>query len=252
MEPWHRREENQRTADSLHTFIIICEGEINEPIYFKYFETTTIKINTIPNQKSKTANIRKAIEHCIKENILVYQGGETAVEGEHFHICCVYDRDIDQTSQHTELTTNVDFDTSIQTAAANNLNVAWSNDSFELWILLHFEKVDPAIAENSNRAKYYQRLTEVFKSYQGEDPQLKKILAIPDFNYKTHMKGKTNFLNIVRRLMIPGTMVAIQRAAELFQHHANPSKPPHQMTPCTCVHLLVQELLDFGGKVIQI
>ena len=37
-EPWNIKEDDTRTADSLPIFIIFCEDEVSEPIYFKYFE----------------------------------------------------------------------------------------------------------------------------------------------------------------------------------------------------------------------
>lgn len=34
---------------------------------------------------------------------------------------------------------NTEFDEAIRTAERKGIKIAWSNDAFELWILLHFE-----------------------------------------------------------------------------------------------------------------
>ena len=41
-EPWNIKKEDTRQADSKPNFIIFCEDEVSEPIYFKYFETEKI------------------------------------------------------------------------------------------------------------------------------------------------------------------------------------------------------------------
>ena len=37
---------------------------------------------------------------------------------------------------------NIEFDESINLAENKGIKVAWSNDAFELWVLLHFEKAE--------------------------------------------------------------------------------------------------------------
>ena len=69
-EPWNIKHKDIRRADSLPTFIIFCEDEVSEPIYFKYFETSLIKVNPVKNQKSKIDNVINAICHCIDRGLI--------------------------------------------------------------------------------------------------------------------------------------------------------------------------------------
>ncbi len=48
------------------------------------------------------------------------------------------------------------FDNAINKAIVNNINVAYSNDSFELWYCLHFEFID----QQHRRDTYYTTLSK--------------------------------------------------------------------------------------------
>jgi hypothetical protein len=71
---------------------------------------------------------------------------------------CVYDRDKEPNDGK-----DTAFNDSIVTANSKGIKTAWSNDNFELWILLHFEDVDIQNHEYLSRKKYYERLTEILK-----------------------------------------------------------------------------------------
>jgi hypothetical protein len=43
--PWEIKVDDTRELNNLYTFIIFCEDEVSEYIYFKWFETSLIKIN---------------------------------------------------------------------------------------------------------------------------------------------------------------------------------------------------------------
>ena len=43
---------------------------------------------------------------------------------------------------------NSDFDEAAKLAEENNIEVAWFNESFELWLLLHFQDLNVAISRN--------------------------------------------------------------------------------------------------------
>ena len=49
--PWEIKVDDTRELNNLYTFIIFCEDEVSEYIYFKWFETSLIKINIINKQK---------------------------------------------------------------------------------------------------------------------------------------------------------------------------------------------------------
>ena len=252
MEPWNLKTIDDRKADSVETFVIFCEGDVSEPLYFKYFETPLIKVNTIGNFKSKSIHVKKVVEYCLKEKLMVYQGSEPVLGANNIHVWCVYDRDLDRSRSDKEFSVNMDFDLSIRTAKNENLNVAWSNDSFELWILLHFEDIDHIMPENQNREHYYARLTEIMKAIPEPCEDLQKILKVANFEYKRHMKGKVNFRDIVRKEMLPRTRIAMERAEKLYRYFTTPAVTFHEMAPCTVIHILVKELLLKGEKMLPV
>lgn len=247
MEPWNIRRDDVRLADSLPTFIIFCEDEISEIQYFKYFETSLIKVNTIGGQKSKIDNVFKAIDHCLGENLMEIINGIPVLKQEDIHVWCVFDRDIEENISLQSLG-NISFNESIETATSRGIKVAWSNDAFELWVLLHFEDIDPKINENKKRETYYEKLTNIFKSLPNPNEDLVKAKNHASFTYKKDMKSKNNFRSIVRDEIVNKTSDAISRAQSLEFYHKALNNSNHEKAPCTLVYLLVEELLRLGKK----
>jgi len=248
-EPWNIKTDDTRKADSKPTFIIFCEDEVSEPIYFKYFETPNIQVNPIKNQKSKIDNVFKAICYCQNNDLMDKKGNKYFLKNENPQVWCVFDRDISNDNLVLQ-TENVSFDEAIETAKARGFKVAWSNDAFEFWVLLHFEDANITNDENKNRVTYYNRLTEIFKSLQNPNDDLIKALTHQSFSYKQDLKHENNFRNIVRPEMIEKTKIAIKRAKKLEEHFMALNIPNHEKSPCTLVHHLIEELLQKGGKKI--
>jgi len=250
MEAWEIREEQKRIPDSLPTFIIFCEDEVSEPVYFKYFETDSIKVNTIEGQKSKYENVLKAINHCERADLMQEKDGKPFLINDEIQVWCVFDRDKEGRPE-LESFGNTNFNESIHTALNKGIRVAWSNDAFELWVLLHFEEVNPNDPATRHRSNYYDRLTEIFLALPNPGADLKRITSIQSFYYKEAMKGRKHFTNIVRNEMVARTNVAITRAKALEQYHSGAQSAPYQeKPPCTLVHNLVEELIRLAGKSI--
>lgn len=242
------RSTDEREYDTKPTFLIFCEDEVCEPIYFKYFETSAIKVNTIKNQKSGIDNILRAIQYCGDNGLMEGMGCDKKLKRGSI-AWCVFDRDLDVDDQDVELS-NIAFDEAVCLAKERGIKVAWSNDAFELWLLLHFEDLDVNLPENKLRKTYYERLNEIFKNLPDKNERLQRVLQYDDFSYKGKLKSATNFRQIVRPKLIPNTHLALQRAKNLEAHHATPNKPKHQKSPCTMVHYLVEKLLETGGKEV--
>lgn len=248
-EPWNIKKDDERTADTLPTFIIFCEDEVSEPIYFKFFETDKIKVNPIKKQKSNIANVLNAIEHCKEGNLIEKSDDGLKLCDSNTIVWCVFDRDsIEQGVQ--ESSNNTSFDVAIYTAQNCGINVAWSNDSFELWILMHFEEIDANDKNYQKRETYYSQLTKIFKNHKEPNEYLKKALSHDSFSYKKDLKSERNFRNIVRAEIVTKTNLAIERAHKLETNFNNLELYDHEKSPCTHVHYLVQQLLNYGGKKI--
>ena len=245
---WDLKVDDKRTADSLFTFIIFCEDEISEYYYFKWFETSLIKVNVVRKQKSMLTNLRKAITFCTENGILINNGANYKLGEEGIELWCVYDRDVENNLAEIAEKDN-EFNLSISLGEQNDINVAWSNDAFELWILLHLMDIDPNIDDTKKRVYYYDSLTDYFKNKNNPNTDLAKAISHASFSYKKDLKSKNNFINIVRNEILPNTQMAIERSIALFEIHK--TKVNHyDKKPCTTIHNLVINLLDKGKQEI--
>lgn len=243
-EAWELAPDTARQADEVTTFILFCEDEVNEPSYFRTFQKQgKVKVNVVEKQLSNFKNIVNTLCYCEQNGILDKLNNQFVVKADVTrHIWSVFDRDINLSSTKTLLVDNIQFTASIQTAEQAGIKVAWSNDVFELWILLHFEDVQPAVA--MNRLNVYERLTEIFKTLPGQSAEMLMITSRANFNYKHHLKGRIEFNLHVKPFLSSRLNQAIQRA-ESLEKAFNAQHAFHDMNPCTKVHNLVKSLLLF-------
>jgi hypothetical protein len=105
-----------------------------------------------------------------------------------------------------------DFNNALQLAADKGIRVAYSNQAFELWYLLHFHYYNTAIS----RQDYNNRLGELLnRKYVKNSPDMYEIL-------------------------IDKQPMAIDNAERLIQTYRDPN--PANDDPSTTVHLLVEQL----------
>lgn len=173
-------------------WLVACEGACTEPYYFRAFGPHVALISNAGNTVS------------VVEALLAHPHFATVNER-----WAVFDRDSFDTARFTRA-----FDL----ARANGINIAWSNQAFELWYILHYDFVDTY----HHRDEYRRLLTErLGHRYQKNDPGM--------FNR-----------------LLPMVDTAIRNAQRLQQFHG---VPPHGTThpinarPCTTVDQLVARLL---------
>lgn len=114
------------------TFLIICEGVNTEPDYFNAFRLTSATVKAIGQGMGTLALVQKAIN--IKEQ--ERQRGRTYNQN-----WVVFDKD--------DFPEN-DFNSAILSARQNGFEVAYSNQAFEFWFLLHFNLYQGAL----HRSRY--------------------------------------------------------------------------------------------------
>ena len=235
MEPWELKTDDGREADSKKTFIIFCEDGAVEPAYFELFKSETVHVSAIGNTKQHHAQVDYATEYFRRNDLIEVtdEGKEVLKIDEGAQVWCVFDRDKNKGDNK-----DTAFNDSISNAEAKGIRTAWSNDDFELWILLHFEDVNPNDEEYCSRKKYYSRLTEILKIQAPEEP----IFKNPQFDYYSTMKSRKRFIQITYQYMKGNLGTAIERAKSLEKYHSSPQKPPHLQCPCTKVHHLIEEL----------
>ena len=101
------------------SFLIVCEGENTEPDYFKAFRMTAATIKAVGQGMNTVSLVYKAIS--IRE-------AEKAKKHSYDQCWVVFDKD--------DYPDN-DFNQAIQLAKSNGFRVAYSNQAFEYWFLLH-------------------------------------------------------------------------------------------------------------------
>jgi hypothetical protein len=187
-----RRGYSERIVDAREIkdrFLIVCEGEKTEPNYFKGFRPA-----------GKVLDIRGVGYNTTK---LVREAIRLQVEETYDQVWCVFDRD-DFPAQH--------FNEALSLAREHRIKVAYSNEAFELWYILHFDYHQSGIP----RSDYIKILSN-----------------------KLGHSYKKNSETIYEELesKIP---IALRNAQRLLANYDPPR--PERDNPSTTVHLLVIEL----------
>lgn len=178
------------------TILIVCEGEKTEPIYFRGFRLTNVNVSVIGTGYNTVSLVVKAIglkKKAIKDKVKFDR------------VWCVFDRDSFGAQN---------FNSALSLAKENSIDVAYSNEAFELWYLLHFSFYDSAMS----REQYGVKLT----SHLG-------------FKYEKNID--------LFDTLYPLRKIAIKNAETLFGRYPNPN--PENDNPITRVHILVCELLNW-------
>lgn len=112
-------------------------------------------------------------------------------------------------------------------AIEENIKIAYSNECFELWLLLHFKQI--------NESNPLQR-TEIYK--QIEDFIKNNI----DINF-VYNHGDKSIVDIIEKY--GNKDEAISRAQNLDNYHISNNNKPIESNPNTLVYKLVKELDDW-------
>lgn len=246
MEAWDIKTDDAREENAIFNFILFCEDSVSEPLYFEALAErySNIKISPHKDSLSKNRNIRKALNYCIQEGI-IDSVTEEAIS-EEVNIWCVFDRDksIDP-SQNTD--SDIDFDLSIKAALTSGLNVAWSNDSFELWVLLHYKELIFDTELLGHRNAFYGQLTDIVKNLENQSEKLKRVTNNDQFSYKVNMKRPVHFREFLPELMTK-TEVAILNSKKLYEASIS-LNDPSKKSPCTLIFKLVEKIEEVGEKI---
>jgi hypothetical protein len=179
----------------LQRFLIVCEGQKTEPAYFDGFRIPSVKIEIVGLAKDPLALVERA--H--------HKRGRDKYD----QVWVVFDRD-DVPAER--------FNKALSLAKRYRIKVAYANQSFELWYLLHFHYCDAAMTCGD----YVDRLSrQLGRTYNKNDQSLYQEL-------------------------LPKQEAAIQNAERLLAQY-KPSNPALD-DPSTTVHWLVNELNRFVQK----
>ena len=190
----------QGVREVKQSFLIICEGENTEPDYFKAFRMTSATVKALGEAMNTMSLVNKAI------NIR-----EAEKSKKRFYDQCwvVFDKD--------DYSAN-DFNQAIQLAEKNGFQVAYSNQAFEYWFLLHFNLYTGAIHRNQ-----YNEMLE-------------KLTGV-------HYSKSEGYSALMYNLLLARQEKAIRNAETVLAEisHGNPAEEESSTT----VHKLVIELNRF-------
>ncbi len=172
--------------------LIVCEGKKTEPNYFRGFRLTNVTVD------GKGYNTDSLVREAIK-----IQKNAIKSKEEFDRVWCVFDRD----SFGPE-----NFNAAISLARSNNIQIAYSNEAFEIWYMLHFNYYDTGFS----RDQYKELLTRLLNhEYRKNSPSMYEELLE---RQNTAIKNAERLLSTYQR--------------------SNPERD----NPSTTVHLLVMEL----------
>lgn len=209
-----------RSRKYTYYILIVCEDEKTEPEYFRRYQylfskilpKETIYLRSVGSGRSSLGVVKYANE---QKAILRQESGKDVDQ-----IWVVFDKDdLDKTKGNRK-----NFEEAFNEANDSNIKIAYSNECFELWLLLHFEAVDASKA--LHRDEIYQRL---------EDAIRRKV--DPLFNY---VHGDSGIINLIWEK--GNKKSAIARAKTLDSYHMDKGISPIDSNPNTLVYMLVQEL----------
>lgn len=191
------KERNIGSRDTEKKILIVCEGARTEPDYFKKFKVS--KKCEIVGAGCNTLSV-------VNRAVSMFSSGDFK------EAWCVFDRDSFK-KERVKL--------ALKTARQNNINIAFSNESFELWYILHFDYLDTKVT----RKKYTEILSNrLGKEYKKNDSEMYQLLL------KNQKK-------------------AIERAKRLHSEMLPQGACEHDCYPYTTVYELVERLNELGRNI---
>lgn len=196
------------TRETIPKFLIVCEGEKTEPNYFRKFPVPTrpkvIDVDIRGVGRTTLSLVEEALR--LKEEL----GLKIDRDGYKDQIWCVFDRDFKQENFNAQ-----NYNEAVARARSQRFGVAYSNDAFELWYILHFEYY-----ESETHRQEYKRILDVRLGHRYE----KNSETMYD-----ELKDKQS--------------IAIKYAKRILESYDSSMTGTHN--PSTTVHLLVEELNKF-------
>lgn len=207
VEPLLQRSEPTRKKKP--TILIVCEGKNTEPSYFNQFRLTSANIIALGKGYNTVA--------------LVNQATALNQKGKFDQVWCVFDMDSNAP---------VNFNNAVQMAEARGFGVAYSNQAFEYWLILHFEDHQGGLM---SRTDYNQKINRYINPLGA------------DYDGETNKKVSPKFFDLLLGVDTDTgknrTLLAITRAKRIYDSldHSSPAVEESSTT----VFRLVVEILKY-------
>lgn len=210
-----RRRKHEFKQPMSNSYLIVTEGKRTEPLYFKGLErhikskiggnvnVVEMPLIDVNGEGCSTGKLIEAAERLVKEAKIHYQ-----------NVWLVFDKDDFK-----------DFDEAIRIGKSRGYHIAWSNESFEYWIYLHFQYNESAL----HRSEWCRKLDELFR-----------IRRLGDEKY---CKNNNNLFEVLESFN--GVDTAIKNAERRMENYDEKFIRPSEYNPGTTVYLLVKELKQY-------
>ncbi len=198
-----------------NSFLIVTEGERTEPLYFRgmqklikekiggNIEIVENPVIDIQGEGCSTGKLIEITDRIVKEARIIYQ-----------NVWVVFDKDDFE-----------DFDQAIAEGITKGYKIAWSNQSFEYWLYLHFYYSDAAL----RREEWNKKLDRIFKEY--------------DFGEGKYQKNYEDIYHMVDTY--DGVNTAIKNAKRRMAGYKKGIDKASEYDPGTTVYRLVEELKKY-------
>ncbi len=160
--------------------LIVCEGEATEPNYFKSFRLATLRVEAVGTGRGSCEVVKEAEKYYKK-----YLKSDNLKRK---NVWCVFDKDVEKINRIND---------AFRLAEKKCFNVAFSNECFELWYVLHFNFHQA----RSHRDDYCKILSDKLKmEYKKNDPDIHdllkdKVLAIKNAKKLEKIHGNEDYSN---------------------------------------------------------
>jgi len=134
-----------------HLFLIVCEDQKTEPYYFEKFKEKFPKETVFIRPVGTGRSSKGVVEQTVIERNKLYEESHKTVD----EVWAVFDTDdAEKTTGNTQR-----FVEAFEIADKENIRIAYSNEVFELWLLLHF--ADVSSEKPIPRADIYANLEKI-------------------------------------------------------------------------------------------
>jgi hypothetical protein len=202
--PWETSPAGRKTegAQLRRRVLIVCEDSKSSCLYFKSFE--------IDNERAEVFAVGTGMntDSLVEEAITLKHQQETERRPYH-EIWCVLDRDSFPLSNYARA-----FDL----ARKANIRIAWANEAFELWYLLHFNYHDTGMSRTDYKSRLDACLPRPYDKADGS----------------------------IYEKILPYQATAIRHARRLEKYWRDLGERfPERQNPSTGVHKLVEFVNEF-------
>lgn len=202
------------SKDERPKILIVCEGKNTEISYFSQFKLTTAEIYPVGEGKN-TLTLIESVKGIIDRS-----------ETDYDQVWCVFDKD-DFPSQN--------FDNAIKKSKSLGYKVAYSNQAFELWFILHFEAHNGGAM---HRDDYCNKLNQYLLHFNCRYDCESKVVESDFFEVMLSLTGR-----IIDEKEESLQDLAISRAKKINSYHEG--KTPANSESSTLVYELVEELKQY-------